>query len=76
LISAVVISFTILFLLPAFEYLPKCIMAAVVFYAGFGLLELDNFVFLVKIRAYLDIFLFFFTAILTLAVSIQVGQFF
>jgi len=51
-------------------------MAAVVFYAGFGLLELDNFVFLVKIRAYLDIFLFFFTAILTLAVSIQVGQFF
>jgi len=73
LITAVVILFTILFLLPLFYHLPKCIMAAVVFFAGFGLLEVDTLLFLIKIRAYGDIFLFFMTLAVTLGVNIQVG---
>jgi len=73
LIAATIILFTILFLLPLFYYLPKCIMAAVVFFAGFGLLEVENLHFLWKIRAFVDIFLYFMTFVITLAVSIQIG---
>jgi len=73
MIAATVILFTVLFLLPLFYYLPKCIMGAIVFFAGFGLLELENLGFLWKIRAFIDIFLFFMTFFITLGVSIQAG---
>jgi len=73
LVCATIILFTILFLLPLFYFLPKCTMAAVVFFSGFGLLEFETLLFLIKIRAYVDIFLFCMTLAITLAVNVQVG---
>lgn len=73
LICAISILLTILFLLPLFYHLPKCITASIVFFAGFGLLEADTLRFLIKIRAYSDIVLFALTLIVTLAMNIQIG---
>lgn len=77
--SGVVTSLTallaILFLLPAFYYLPRAISSAIVFFAAFSLLEFENIIFLVKIRAVKDIILMLVTLFVTLAVSIDIGIF-
>jgi high affinity sulfate transporter 1 len=74
-VTSIVVLLTILFAGPLFYYLPKVVMAAIIMVAATGLIELEDIVFMTKVRAYRDIFLFFLTFLLTIFLGIDQGIF-
>ncbi|GAM27411.1 hypothetical protein SAMD00019534_105870 [Acytostelium subglobosum LB1] len=72
-VTFLVILLTCLFLMPVFQYLPRVIMSSIVFVAAFGLIELHDIVFLVRVRAWKDLFLLTLTFLTTFIFSTEVG---
>jgi MFS superfamily sulfate permease-like transporter len=72
-ITGILILLTILFLLPIFYYLPKCVMASIVVVAAAGLLEWEDVHFIWKIRAWSDMFLMLLTFAITIFWSVEAG---
>lgn len=68
-----IVCFTIALLMPFFEPLPKPVMAAVVVYAAIGLFEQGEIKFLIKIRAWRDLFILVATALITIILGAEVG---
>lgn len=52
IVTALIILMTIIFFLPLFYWLPKCVMASIVLVAATGLLEFEDVSFLIRIRAW------------------------
>jgi len=75
LVTSAVVLVTMLFAGPLFYYLPKVVMAAIIMVAATGLIELEDIIFMAKVRAYRDIFLFFLTFFLTIFLGIDQGIF-
>lgn len=73
IVTGVIILFTILFLLPAFYYLPKAVMASIVVVAAAGLLEMHDLQFMIRIRAWTDLLLSLMTFLITLFWSVEAG---
>lgn len=74
-VTGIIVLFAILFMLPAFKYLPIATQAAIVLYAAFNLIELHDLLFLWRIRAYSDIVMFAIIFFVTLLISVEVGIF-
>ncbi|KAL7750148.1 hypothetical protein RI367_004320 [Sorochytrium milnesiophthora] len=72
-VAGTIILLTILFLLPLFNPLPIPAMASIILIASFSLIELDDFRFIYRIRAWKDLLLLAFTFFTTLLVSIEAG---
>eukprot|EP01117_Protostelium_nocturnum_P010811 TRINITY_DN3898_c0_g1_i4.p1 TRINITY_DN3898_c0_g1~~TRINITY_DN3898_c0_g1_i4.p1 ORF type:complete len:735 (-),score=218.17 TRINITY_DN3898_c0_g1_i4:1401-3605(-) len=73
LVSAIIVFFSIMFLLPFFEYMPKVALAAVIINAAIGIFEFHELIFLWNIRAYQDLFLFFLSFISTNVLGVEGG---
>ena len=72
-ITGFIILLTILFFLPVFYWLPKCVMASIVLVAASGLLEFEDMVFMWKIRAWKDIGMMLLTFSITIFWSVEAG---
>ena len=73
LVAGMVVLFVILFALPLFYFLPKAALASIILVAACGLIEVHDFVFLYKLRAWTDVGLLCTTFFVTIIVSIEVG---
>ncbi|KYQ89714.1 RNA recognition motif-containing protein RRM [Tieghemostelium lacteum] len=69
----VVVLLTLLFLMPAFQYLPRVIMGSIIFVAAIGLCELHDIIFLWKIRAWIDMILLLGTFLTTFFFGVEIG---
>ncbi|KCV73239.1 hypothetical protein H696_00780 [Fonticula alba] len=76
LIASIFVLFTILFLLPMFQWLPLSTLAAIVMYAAYSLLEWHDYFFMWRIRAYSDLAMAAATFLVTVLVSVEIGVFF
>ena len=72
LITAAVISLTLLFLTPLFHYLPKAVLAAIIMVAVFGLVDLKEVKHLYKVKRS-DLALLSLTFVATLSLGIEQG---
>eukprot|EP01104_Vermistella_antarctica_P008945 TRINITY_DN228_c0_g2_i3.p1 TRINITY_DN228_c0_g2~~TRINITY_DN228_c0_g2_i3.p1 ORF type:complete len:539 (+),score=89.74 TRINITY_DN228_c0_g2_i3:727-2343(+) len=72
LICAILIGFSF-YCLPAFYYLPSCVMTAIIFVAAIGLFEARDLVFMIKSRSWVELMLFATTFLLTSVLSIEIG---
>ena len=72
LVTALVVTFTLLFLTPAFRYLPKATLAAVIMVAVFGLIDLSEVRKLWKVKR-ADLAMMGLTFAATLALGIEQG---
>ena len=72
-IAAMLIMATILFLLPAFYFVPRGVMAASILIAAVSLFKLDDLLFYWKIRAYKDLALMFLTFLTTIVFGAEDG---
>ena len=73
LLSAAVILLCILVLGPIFYHLPKATMAAIIVVAGVGLIEVDEIMFLYRIRAWKDILILAFVWLSTFILGVELG---
>ena len=71
--SGVLVFFVTCFLLPLFYYLPRPVCSSIIVVAALGLIELHDFIFIWKLRAWNDLGLLSLTFFSTLFFSIQVG---
>ncbi|EGG21441.1 Sulfate transporter [Cavenderia fasciculata] len=68
-----ILLFTCLFLTRLFTYLPICTMAAIIFVAAIGLLELHEVVFLWKTRSWYDLIQFMIALLSTFILEVELG---
>jgi high affinity sulfate transporter 1 len=68
-----IVLFTILFMGPLFYYLPKSALAGIVVVAGIGIFELEDVLFLWRIRAYPALILLTGTFVCTIALGVELG---
>ena len=73
IISAFVILATIKWFLPFFYFLPRPVCASIIFVAATRLVDLKDVYFIIRLRAYSDLFLLLLTFALTLILSIELG---
>ncbi|KAI8622375.1 sulfate transporter family-domain-containing protein [Chytriomyces sp. MP71] len=73
LVTGFVVLGTMLYLLPLFYYLPKCVCSAIIVVAALKLIEWHDVEFLLRVQAWSDIGLLLLTFVTTLVVSIEVG---
>eukprot|EP01114_Cavostelium_apophysatum_P000938 TRINITY_DN10816_c0_g1_i1.p1 TRINITY_DN10816_c0_g1~~TRINITY_DN10816_c0_g1_i1.p1 ORF type:complete len:518 (+),score=66.75 TRINITY_DN10816_c0_g1_i1:133-1554(+) len=71
--SAITVMFAILFLLPFVFYLPKVTMAAIIVSAATSLFEVEDVLFLWKVRAWGELILFVVIFGVTLGLGIELG---
>ncbi|KAJ3070802.1 hypothetical protein HDU98_006191 [Podochytrium sp. JEL0797] len=73
LVTAIVVLFATLFLLPLFYFLPKSVCSSIIVVAATKLIEPEDIHFIFKVRAWNDLGLLLLTFLTTLFVSIEVG---
>lgn len=73
LVASTVVLFTFLFLMQAFFFLPKATIAAIILFAASKLIELDDIIFLVKIRAWIEAALALVTFLFTFLFGPETG---
>ncbi|KAI9217693.1 sulfate transporter family-domain-containing protein [Blastocladiella britannica] len=73
LVAGGLVMLAILVMLPLFQHLPKAVMAAIILVAAGSLIEAEEIVFLMRLRAFSDIGAMLFTFVITLTVSIEAG---
>lgn len=74
-VTASLVLLTMLWLSQLFYYLPKVIMSSIVLVAACGLVEYEDLLFMIRIKAWKDIFLFVLTFLLTVVLGIDLGIF-
>ncbi|KYQ91218.1 Sulfate transporter [Tieghemostelium lacteum] len=72
-LTSCILLFTCLFLTSLFTYLPKCAMAAIIFVAAFGLLEIHEVQFLWKTRSWGDLTQFTVALLATFILEVELG---
>ncbi|KAJ3356533.1 Solute carrier 26 [Entophlyctis luteolus] len=73
LVTAFIVLITMLYLLPAFYFLPKAACSAIIVVAATRLIEMHDIEFIIRMRAWNDLGLLLLTFLTTLFVSIEVG---
>ncbi|KAL6051590.1 Sulfate transporter [Balamuthia mandrillaris] len=73
LIVSALVLFTVLFLGPLFYYLPKVILASIVLVAALGLVELEDLIFLCRIKAWGAVGLLLGTFLATIILGVELG---
>jgi MFS superfamily sulfate permease-like transporter len=72
-VSATMALFTILFLNKLVYYLPRVVMSSLILVAACSLFEFEDLLFLLRIRAWMDIFLLLATFFITLTLGLDLG---
>jgi high affinity sulfate transporter 1 len=73
LVTAAILGLCIQFLIPWFAYMPRVIMAAVIFRASLLLIEEHEIMFILKVRSWSDTLIMLVMGILTLLLGIEKG---
>jgi len=74
LVAAVILLFTILFMLPLFADLPQTTLATIVMYAAYSLIELEDLVFFYHLRAWRDLAITTACFLMTLLAGVEVRR--
>jgi len=72
-ITGITIIITIVALLPLFVHLPKVVMAGIVVTAAINLVQIEDIIFYIKVRSYVDLFLIAFSCVITFLYGAEVG---
>eukprot|EP00842_Homolaphlyctis_polyrhiza_P000674 jgi/Hompol1/1607/HPOL_005656-RA len=73
LVTGIIVMFTIIWLLPYFEYLPKAVCSSIIIVAALKLIELEDVHFILRLHAWNDLGLLLLTFCSTILISIEVG---
>ena len=73
-IASIIILFTILFMLPYFKYLPETTLAAIVLFAAYGLVEVEDLVYFYHLRAWSDMAITAACFFITLLAGVEVRR--
>jgi len=74
-VTSIIVLLTILFIAEIFKFLPHVVMSSIIIVAAFSLIELHDFLFMWRIRAWIEILLLITTFLATLVLGVDIGIF-